>query len=322
MTSYKATGITLKATPMGESDRLLTVLTKEHGLIRAVAPGARKHQSTLRGRSGVFVVNNLLVVKGRSLDKVIQAEGVASFPGLSQDLRKLTAAQYLAELVLCQALSDQSQEELFQTLRDALHQLETLPADAALSCLTHATFQLLRLAGVAPQVERCCISREDLLPDWSSPDWQVGFHAGVGGTVCLEELERLDAKKVPTSEGDSSSSIPQYRNLAENRKGYAEQLPSSAGRTPTTGTGSAGRRPYRKKLELGFRLTALELAALQRISQPEPLQDGAWMYPLDQRPSEEVWRSLERILRHYAQYHFEQTIQSALLIDSCFSPLS
>ncbi len=320
MTSYKATGITLKATPMGENDRLLTVLTREHGLIRAVAPGARKHQSTLRGRSGVFVVNNLLVVKGRSLDKIIQAEGVESFPGLSQDLRKLTAAQYLAELVLCQALSDQPQEELFQTLRDALHRLETFPADTALSCLTHTTFQLLRLAGVAPQVERCCISRENLLPDWSSPEWRVGFHAGAGGTVRLEELERLDTKKVSPPEGDSSSSVPQYRNLAENREGYAEALIPDAGRPPTPANRSVSRH-QRKKLEPGFRLNALELAALQRISQPEPLQDDGWGHSSDQRSSDEVWRSLERILRHYAQYHFEQPIQSALLIDSCFSPL-
>ena len=91
--TYKAIGINLKSTPLGEADRLLTILTEEHGLLRAVAPGSRKHKSSLGGRSSLFVVNQLLIVKGRNLDKIIQAESLDSYPGLSQDLRKLTARQ-------------------------------------------------------------------------------------------------------------------------------------------------------------------------------------------------------------------------------------
>ncbi|MEB3209801.1 MAG: recombination protein O N-terminal domain-containing protein, partial [Leptolyngbyaceae bacterium] len=71
--TYKATGINLKSVPMGESDRLLTILTREYGLIRAIAPGARKPKSSLRGRSNLFVINDLLIARGRSLDKMIQA---------------------------------------------------------------------------------------------------------------------------------------------------------------------------------------------------------------------------------------------------------
>ncbi|UWU45655.1 Recombination protein O N terminal [Limnospira platensis C1] len=47
--TYKATGIILKAIPLGESDRLLTILTPEFGLMRVVAPGARKSRSRLGG---------------------------------------------------------------------------------------------------------------------------------------------------------------------------------------------------------------------------------------------------------------------------------
>ena len=105
--TYKATGINLKSMPMGESDRLLTVLTREYGLVQVLAMGARKHNSSLAGRSGLFVVNQLLIAKGKSLDKLTQAETLESYPGLAQDLRRLTASQYLAELCLCQALSEQ-----------------------------------------------------------------------------------------------------------------------------------------------------------------------------------------------------------------------
>ncbi len=49
--TYKATGINLKSMPMGEADRLLTILTREFGLIRAVAMGSRKHNSSLGGEA-------------------------------------------------------------------------------------------------------------------------------------------------------------------------------------------------------------------------------------------------------------------------------
>jgi DNA repair protein RecO (recombination protein O) len=98
--TYKATGINLKSAPIGESDRVLTVLTREFGLIRAVAPGVHKQRSTIGGRSELFVVNELLIAKGRSLDKITQAETVQSHPGLSRNLGKLASAQYLAELAL------------------------------------------------------------------------------------------------------------------------------------------------------------------------------------------------------------------------------
>ena len=103
--TYKATGINLKSMPLGETDRLVTILTRELGLIRVVAPGARKQNSKLGGRMGLFVVNELLVSKGRSLDKITQAETLESYPGLSKNLSKLAASQYLAEVVLCYALS-------------------------------------------------------------------------------------------------------------------------------------------------------------------------------------------------------------------------
>ncbi|MEO1298042.1 MAG: DNA repair protein RecO, partial [Cyanobacteria bacterium J06636_16] len=133
--SYKATGINLKGMPMGETDRLLTILTAEQGLIRVLAPGARKHKSRLAGRSSQFVVNNIFVVQGKRLDKLVQADTVRSFPGLSADLAKLTASQYLAELVLCQALSEQPQEELFTLLVEHLQRLEQATGDGVLACL-------------------------------------------------------------------------------------------------------------------------------------------------------------------------------------------
>lgn len=185
--------------PLGENDRLLTVLTREFGLLRAIAPGSRKHASTLRGRSGLFVINQLLLVPGKSLDKIIQAETQASFPKLSQDLGKLTAAQYLAELCLYQALSEQPQEDLFEALRQRLVCLEQVDSSMAIAILVEGIVQMLHLAGVIPQVEHCSVTRQPIPLEPTDQRWQVGFHPAAGGVVSLAVFDQLCAQERQSS---------------------------------------------------------------------------------------------------------------------------
>ncbi|MGA7933896.1 MAG: DNA repair protein RecO [Kovacikia sp.] len=338
--TYKVTGINLKSMPMGEADRLLTILTREEGLIRAIAMGSRKHNSSLGGRSGLFVVNELLIARGRSLDKIAQAETLESYPGLSQDLRKLTASQYLAELCLCQALSDQPQEELFCLLNGHLKRLERSPGSLVLPHLTHAVFQLLILSGVAPQVHLCCATRQPLMPNFTDSAWRIGFSIPTGGVVTLEVLARLQAKK-----------RPQQSHLINDEKGGASALDQSApdqvqGRVAEAGMGT---RSYQSAANLNTQLAAADLALLQQLAQAElpdsvemrkygdsvltkadkqsPACDSALPQPggvpdtfnRDVSFPAQVWCSVERVLRYYAQYHFDRPIRSAALIDACFA---
>jgi DNA repair protein RecO (recombination protein O) len=301
--TYKATGINLKSIAFGESDRLLTVLTQEYGLVRAIAPGSRKHASSLRGRSGLFVVNQLLIAKGRSLDKIIQAEGLESFAGLSQDLLKLTASQYLAELVLYQALSDQPQDELFGRFRDSLRCLERLPTTQTLACLTHATCQLLTLAGVAPQVHRCCLTQEAIVPDLADPNWQTGFSVAIGGTVTLAALQQLSLPSTQIRLRASESASSGYK-------------PATA--KPATAKTATGQKPA----DLRQHLNAEELTLLQRLADPNFIQaDGRLDMSSDHPippPSDPIWLATERLLRQCAEHYFERPIRSAALIDTCF----
>jgi DNA repair protein RecO (recombination protein O) len=190
--TYKATGINLKAVPIGENDRLVTILTREHGLLKAIAPGARKSNSTLGGRSAIFVVNSLLLAKGRSLDKITQAETVTTYSGLSGDLSKLAASQYLAEIVLVQALSERPQEDLYQLLLLHLGRLNDLDRGDNTGSIAHlcqGIFHLLALDGIAPQVYDCYLTKRALVPDLTLPNWQVGFSFEAGSTLDPIALE-------------------------------------------------------------------------------------------------------------------------------------
>ncbi|MBD1844472.1 DNA repair protein RecO [Cyanobacteria bacterium FACHB-63] len=286
--TYKAIGINLKAMPLGEADRIVTILTKEFGLLRAVAMGARKQNSKLGGRSGLFVVNELLMAKGRSLDKITQAETLESYPGLGRNLKKLTAGQYLAELALQQALSEQPQEELFYLLNEHLGRIEQCTDDEVLPRLIHAVFQLLVVAGVAPQVHQCSVTGTTIEPDLSSSEPQAGFSSSIGGVVKLEELDRLIEEQSPH---------------------YRVQSPVGEYRVAGSNVSTA---PRKFRAALNVPLYAPELAALQHLPQAEPPAP-------DQHPAP-VWLTLEKLLRQYVQYHFDQPIRSAALIESCFAP--
>jgi DNA repair protein RecO (recombination protein O) len=302
--TYKATGINLKSMPLGEADRLVTILTREFGLIRAVAPGVRKHNSKLGARSGLFVVNDLLLAKGRSLDKITQAETLESYPGLSKDLSKLAASQYLAELVLCHALSEQPQEELFELLNEHLRRLEQLPstpgnqsgASLVLAHLSHGVFHLLALAGIAPQVQACCVTQHSLTPDLTDPDWRVGFSVDAGGTVSLALNESaLQRWQRPVIARERIMAQTTDTDLIE-----VQTLP-----------------PPR----LNTKLDALELTLLQKLAEAELPQMNT-VLPDQQRhlstceSVDTVWVKVERVLREYAQYHFGRSIRSAALVDA------
>ncbi|PSB02001.1 DNA repair protein RecO, partial [Merismopedia glauca] len=286
---YKATGINLKSMPLSETDRLVTILTREYGLIRAVAPGARKHHSRFGGRSELFVVNELLIAKGRSLDKITQAETVESYPGLAKQLSKLAASQYLAEMVLYLALSDQPQEELYSVFNEHLRRLEQVPighgaSDRSLTniiaCLCHGIFHLLAVGGIAPQVHSCCLTKEPLIPRLDSSNFQVGFSFAAGG---LLELQALPSKD---NNSTSLTSLP---------------LRLRSGEPP----------------KVNFKLTGVELSLLQQLTKKD-LND-LFLIPEADSHNDRAWLGVERSLREYAQYHLNRPIRSAMLVESCFS---
>jgi DNA repair protein RecO (recombination protein O) len=263
--------------PLGENDRLLTILTKEHGLIRAVAAGARKHRSAMAGRSGLFVVSDLQISVGRNMDRIKNAEVLQSFVGLGKTLAKLTAAQYLSELALMQALSAQPQEELFLVLVEHLNRIQDAENQNVLAHLNHGTYHLLAIAGFAPQVHSCCITQSPVVANREQQKWKSGFSIVGGGVINLEITDLAnDGNPNPDIAESSESSIS---NAMHNR--------------------------------ISHYLTASELLAMQELAQTD-LADNI----LETNSTD--WLVVERLLRAYAQYHFDRSIQSSALIDNCF----
>ncbi|MEM6519102.1 MAG: DNA repair protein RecO C-terminal domain-containing protein, partial [Cyanobacteria bacterium P01_C01_bin.70] len=237
------------------------------------------------------------IVQGKNLDKLVQAETVRSFPKLSADLSRLTASQYLAELVLCQALSGQPQGDLFALLIEQLQQLEQAEQVDILACLSQGIFQLLVAAGVAPELQQCCVSQIEVRPDLSRVDWQVGFSAMAGGIV---ELDYLHQREVTS---------PRAR--------------TTAGRYAITRGKEINRARRSRQAPPVSLISAQELVWLQQLGDNELITQRSLPGLTTDQQRFLGWQRIERLLREYAEFHFDRSIRSATLIDACFpAPVS
>lgn len=300
--TYRATGINLKSMPLGEADKILTILTREQGLIRVVAPGSRKAKSKLGGRSELFVVNDLLLSRGRSLDRLSQAESLESYPRLSRDLAKLTVSQYWAEVVLYQTPAHEPNAALFDLFCQRLtHLTHCEPGLPVLIHLIYGVMQFLSLAGVAPQLERCCTTGE-LATSEAIENGRVTFSPTLGGIL----LTKPDPQ--------TYSQVAQ--KTVSDRSGQNSIRPQTFGRSTP--------RPILKanqsvRNQPQFTLSASELSLMQQLAQDDDLMTPPVLSLAAEHGKVAEWLNIEKALRAYVHYQTERPIRSAALIESCFN---
>ena len=79
--AYRDDGVVLRTHKLGEADRIITILTKHHGQVRAVAKGVRRTSSRFGARLEPFMVADLQLISGRTLDIVTQAVAKGAYGG-------------------------------------------------------------------------------------------------------------------------------------------------------------------------------------------------------------------------------------------------
>lgn len=134
MPHYRDEAIVLRTHKLGEVDRILTLLTKNHGQVRAVAKGVRKTSSRFGARLEPFMVADLQLYEGRNLDTVSQAEQLYNFGAqIVADYPRFTAASAIVEAA----------EKLTRETSSLQHYLLVLGALRALSSSDHLPDQIL-----------------------------------------------------------------------------------------------------------------------------------------------------------------------------------
>lgn len=183
MPVYSATGINVGSINLGEQDKLLTIYTKELGLIKAVAKGARKPGSKIGGKAQLLCVNNLQLSKGKSLDIISQAESIETFGSLRNDLTSLYTALYFAELTAMFASGLEEDAAIyFDFLISMIERLNKRSDETKQECnWIRLCFELglLKLLGLKPELNYCVNCRNSL------SEYSLGkFNHTLGGIIC------------------------------------------------------------------------------------------------------------------------------------------
>lgn len=88
----------LRTHKLGEADRIVTMLSRSHGKLRAVAKGVRRTSSRFGSRLEPFMVADVLVYEGRSLDIVQQAESLGTYGSdIAAHYDRFTSANAMVE---------------------------------------------------------------------------------------------------------------------------------------------------------------------------------------------------------------------------------
>lgn len=139
---------------VGESDRFITALTRDHGVIRASVRGARQLKNRNGSATQLLCYSRLSLYKGRDKYIVDDAEPLQVFFEVRGQLDKLALAQYFCELAGVLAPAEENAEEELRLLLNALYYLSegtrSLPLVKAVTEL-----RLLCRAGYMPAVAEC-----------------------------------------------------------------------------------------------------------------------------------------------------------------------
>lgn len=170
---YRDQGIVLRTHKLGEADRIVSLVTQDHGKVRAVAKGIRKTASRFGARLEPTMHVALQLYQGRELDTVTQVETIDYFRELRTDLDLLTRAIGMLEAVDQVSQEGEADPALYRMLVGALRAL----AEGGGRLVAPAFFlKLLAHDGVRPMTDACVVC--------DSPDDLVAFDSTEGGVFC------------------------------------------------------------------------------------------------------------------------------------------
>lgn len=173
---YRDVGVVLRTYKLGEADRIVVIMTAEHGKVRAVAKGVRKTKSKFGARLEPMSHVRLLLYRGRELDIVSQAESVEPLAPLLSSLDRASQAIASLEAVDQLGLEREPNPRLYRMAVGVLRTIAERPAPLNVPAFY---WKLLAAEGLEPHLDACVRCGE------SDPDVPiVAFDLDEGGVLC------------------------------------------------------------------------------------------------------------------------------------------
>ncbi|MGY4720169.1 DNA repair protein RecO [Naumannella cuiyingiana] len=181
MPTYRDEVVVLRTHKLGEADRIITMLSRRHGKLRAVAKGVRRTSSKFGARLEPFSHVDLQFAHGRSLDVIVQADSLHAYgEPLGRDFDTYAAGQAMLETA--DRLVAEEREPALQhylLLLGAVRVLGSATPDGPRpprAILDSYLLRALAIAGYAPTFDACARCGQEGAHD--------SFSVQAGGSVC------------------------------------------------------------------------------------------------------------------------------------------
>ena len=175
--SYRDRALVVRTYDFGEADRIIVLLTRNHGLRRGVAKGVRRSKSRFGSRLQHFVDIDVQLYPGRNLESITGADTVPYYgSGIIDNYERYTAACAALECAERLAATDGDEDPwLFDHLTETLARMQE--SDHPTLVLDSFLLQAMGHAGWAPSLFDCA--------QCGAPGPHHAFHPAVGGAACV-----------------------------------------------------------------------------------------------------------------------------------------
>lgn len=162
---FKAEGLVLRTRPLGEADRLVTILTREEGKLEGVARGARRTKSRLAAGVDLFTHGHFTFHRGKTWPIITGQDPIERFSWFRDDPDLYPYGIYMAELVDKLVSEQEPAFEIFQLLLEGWW---LLGQSSNLFLLCRAfELKLAHLLGYSPHLHCCTCCGSDQAAEFS-----------------------------------------------------------------------------------------------------------------------------------------------------------
>lgn len=211
----KTDGLVVRQVNYKDNDQILTVLTKEHGLMTLKARGVRSRSSRLKGACQLLAFSEFTIFENRGFHTIDEANAIEMFPELRTDIELLSLASYFAQVAEILSQEDMPNPELLSLTLNALYALcKRLCAPG----LVKAAFELRAacLGGYTPELSGCAVCGN---PEPDRFDVR-------GGILCCASCSAGEGLRLPVSPG--SLAAMRYLVSCEPKRLFAFRLEGRA----------------------------------------------------------------------------------------------
>lgn len=190
MNNFVTDAINLKSYNLSEADKIVVMYSKDKGLIRGVAKGVKKTKSKLGARMDLLVANKLMLYKGKTLDRICQAEALNTFAKTRQNMDKIFYSIYITEVVNNFGIEDDPcSNEVYDILYKALDKISNASNNIEmLIAVIKFQIKMMQISGFAIELDTCLCCGEVIENE------NMYFSSQMGGIICTKCNETFKLK--------------------------------------------------------------------------------------------------------------------------------